>query len=45
MISTVIPYQFAYIVACMVQLITNTRALRAAQEAVGFSYDTLKRYL
>jgi GPI inositol-deacylase len=37
LISTVIPYQFAYIVACVVQMMTCTRALGAAQEAVGNS--------
>ncbi|KAI9054996.1 hypothetical protein LZ554_002139 [Drepanopeziza brunnea f. sp. 'monogermtubi'] len=33
LVSTVIPYQFAYLVACLVQLATCTRALRFAREA------------
>ena len=32
MVSTVIPYQFAYMVACIVQLATCVRALSAARE-------------
>ena len=34
MVSTVIPYQFAYMVACIVQLVTCTRALIALQAMV-----------
>lgn len=33
LVSTVIPYQFAYLVACLVQIATCTRALRFAREA------------
>ena len=33
LVSTVIPYQFAYLVACLVQIATCTRALRFANEA------------
>ena len=33
LVSTVIPYQFAYLVACLVQIATCTRALRFAMEA------------
>ncbi|KAH8597242.1 GPI inositol-deacylase-like protein [Bisporella sp. PMI_857] len=32
LVSTVIPYQFAYLVACLVQIATSTRALRFARE-------------
>ena len=35
MVSTVIPYQFAYVVACIVQIATCTRALRFAKETVS----------
>lgn len=34
MVSTFIPYQFAYLDACIVQLATCTRALRLARETV-----------
>ena len=34
LVSTLIPYQFAYMVACIVQIATCTRALRLAQENV-----------
>ncbi|RDL35708.1 uncharacterized protein BP5553_06320 [Venustampulla echinocandica] len=33
LVSTLIPYQFAYLVACLVQIATCTRALRFAREA------------
>lgn len=33
LVSTVIPYQFAYLVACLVQIATCARALRLAREA------------
>jgi glycosylphosphatidylinositol deacylase len=33
LVSTVIPYQFAYLVACLVQIATCTRAIRFAKEA------------
>ena len=32
LVSTVIPYQFAYLVACLVQIATTVRALRAASD-------------
>ncbi|KAI9824422.1 MAG: GPI inositol deacylase [Thelocarpon impressellum] len=32
LVSTFIPYQFAYLVACLVQMATSTRALRIARE-------------
>ncbi|KIW58440.1 hypothetical protein PV05_02961 [Exophiala xenobiotica] len=32
LVATVIPYPFAYVVACIVQLMTCTRALRCAKE-------------
>lgn len=35
LVSTVIPYQFAYMVACIVHIATCTRALRLAQETVS----------
>jgi glycosylphosphatidylinositol deacylase len=35
LVSTLIPYQFAYMVACIVQIATCTRALRVAKENVG----------
>ena len=34
LVSTLIPYQFAYMVACIVQIATCTRALRLAKENV-----------
>jgi glycosylphosphatidylinositol deacylase len=37
MVATIIPYQFAYLVLCLVQLATSVRALRLAQETVSFS--------
>jgi GPI inositol-deacylase len=33
LVSTFIPYQFAYLVACLVQLFTTVRALRMASDA------------
>lgn len=35
LVSTVIPYQFAYLVACIVQIATCVRAFRHAQENVS----------
>lgn len=35
LVSTVIPYQFAFLVLCMVQIATSVRALRVARETVG----------
>ncbi|KAK6219579.1 hypothetical protein QIS74_05081 [Colletotrichum tabaci] len=40
LVSTFIPYQFAYLVACLVQLFTVVRALRIASELKsGANYD------
>lgn len=36
MVATIIPYQFAYLVLCLVQLATSVRALRLAQETVSY---------
>ena len=33
LVSTITPYQFAYLVLCLVQLITSTRALRLALDS------------
>lgn len=35
LVSTFIPYQFAFLDACIVQLATCTRALRLARETVS----------
>ena len=35
LVSSVVPYQFAYLVACIVQLATCTRALRLVKETVS----------
>jgi glycosylphosphatidylinositol deacylase len=35
LVSTVIPYQFAFLVLCIVHIATCVRALRVAQETVG----------
>ena len=40
-VSTVIPYQFAYMVACTVQLSTCAKALHVAREAVSCQKDSL----
>ena len=37
LVSTVIPYQFAYLVACIIQIATCTRALRLAKDTVRSS--------
>ncbi|KAI9760376.1 MAG: NADPH-adrenodoxin reductase [Chaenotheca gracillima] len=40
LVSTFIPYQFAYMVACIVQLATSTRALRLVRSTqAGAHYD------
>jgi glycosylphosphatidylinositol deacylase len=36
-VATLIPYQFAYMVACIVQIATCVRALKVAKESVCFS--------
>ena len=41
LVSTVVPYQFAYLVACLVQLATTIRALRVASDlrsTVNYNY-------
>ena len=38
LVSTVVPYQFAYLVACIVQLATCTRALRLVRETVSIPF-------
>lgn len=44
LVSTVIPYQFAYLVACIVQLATCVRAQWHAKETVSLSiYIGLKQ--
>jgi GPI inositol-deacylase len=45
LVSTVIPYQFAYLVACLVQMATSTRALRSAQEARSISNHNFYNYV
>ena len=37
MVSTAIPYHFAYMVLCVVHIATTTRSLRIARETVRFS--------
>ena len=39
LVATIIPYQFAYLVACIVQLATCTRALRYAQDAASTTHQ------
>lgn len=41
MVATIIPYQFAYMVLCLVQLATCIRALRLAQETVSLPQNLL----
>lgn len=43
-VSTVIPYQFAYLVACIVQLFTCTRALRLATDAQSTTNHNFNNY-
>ncbi|KAL3418353.1 hypothetical protein PVAG01_10069 [Phlyctema vagabunda] len=45
LVSTVIPYQFAYLVACLVQLATCTRALRLAREARSTGNQNFYNYV
>jgi glycosylphosphatidylinositol deacylase len=42
LVATIIPYQFAYLVLCLVQLATSVRALRLAQETVSFRPITFR---
>lgn len=39
LVSTIIPYQFAFLVACIVQMTTCTRALRLARDTVSVNRD------
>ncbi|KAH9887818.1 PGAP1-domain-containing protein [Xylariomycetidae sp. FL2044] len=45
LVSTFIPYQFAYVVACLVQLSTNVRAHRYASEAPSPSNINFRNYV
>jgi hypothetical protein len=40
LVATVIPYQFAYMVACLVQFATCTRALRCARDTVRIALSS-----
>jgi glycosylphosphatidylinositol deacylase len=44
-VSTVIPYQFAYLVACLVQMATTARALRFSREARSISNQNFYNYV
>ncbi|KAL9117923.1 MAG: hypothetical protein Q9187_005535 [Circinaria calcarea] len=44
MVSTVIPHQFAYVVACVVQIATCTRALRFAKETQSGAHYNFYNY-
>ncbi|RDW92028.1 hypothetical protein BP5796_01422 [Coleophoma crateriformis] len=44
LVSTVIPYQFAYLVACLVQIATSTRALKLAREARSTTNSNFYNY-
>jgi glycosylphosphatidylinositol deacylase len=39
LVATVLPYQFAYLVLCIVQIVTVIRALGVARELVSSSYE------
>ncbi len=43
LVSTVIPYQFAFLVACIVQITTCIRALRLARETVSHGLYPYRR--
>ncbi|CAJ2513758.1 Uu.00g018770.m01.CDS01 [Anthostomella pinea] len=45
LVSTFIPYQFAYVVACLVQLSTSVRAHRAACETVSPANTNFSNYV
>lgn len=45
MVSTIIPYQFAYMVLCLVQVATCVRALRIAQETVRSRFNLSNSWL
>lgn len=44
LVAFVIPYQFAYVVACIVQLATSTRALRFAREMKSATQTNFSNY-
>ncbi|KAI9807690.1 MAG: GPI inositol deacylase [Sarcosagium campestre] len=44
LVSTLIPYQFAYLVACIVQIATCTRALRFARETRSGAHFNFYNY-
>lgn len=44
LVSTFIPYQFAYMVACLVQLSTSVRALRFAREVPSLGHSNFHNY-
>lgn len=41
LVSTVIPYQFVFVVLCIVQVATCVRALSLARETVSISNDAM----
>ncbi|KAI0132351.1 GPI inositol-deacylase-like protein [Xylariales sp. AK1849] len=45
LVSTFIPYQFAYVVACLVQLSTAVRALRFAREVPSLGNSNFYNYV
>ncbi|KAI0025533.1 GPI inositol-deacylase [Xylariomycetidae sp. FL0641] len=45
LVSTFIPYQFAYVVACMVQLSTSVRAHRSAHETPSLANSNFTNYV
>lgn len=45
LVSTLIPYQFAYVVACLVQLSTVVRSLRFARDAPGIGNSNFYNYV
>jgi GPI inositol-deacylase len=44
LVAFVIPYQFAYVVACIVQLATSTRALRYTRETGSSTHTNFSNY-
>jgi hypothetical protein len=45
LVSTIIPYQFAYVVACLVQLSTSVRAHYVARESPSFAHINFNNYV
>jgi len=41
-VATLVPYQFAYMVACLVQLVVCVKALRTAKESVSVADQTAR---